>query len=52
MNNRFICAIHYFELEKKEISISLPSGSISNERKMLEKLLDLWEECRKVNQWG
>lgn len=35
MNYRFICAIHYFELEKKEISISQPSGSISNERKMM-----------------
>lgn len=40
MNYRFICAIHYFELEKKEISISLPSGSISNERKMLVETFD------------
>lgn len=37
MKYRFICAVCYFELEKREITISLPSGSISNKQQILSE---------------
>ena len=36
MKYRFICAIHYLQLEKKETTIHLPFGYISNKRSILE----------------
>lgn len=36
MKYRFICAIHYLQLEKEELTIKLPFGYISNKRNVLE----------------
>lgn len=36
MKYRFICAIHYLQLEKEELTIHLPFGNISNKRSVLE----------------
>lgn len=36
MKYRFICAIHYLQLEKEELTIHLPFGNVSNKRSVLE----------------
>ena len=38
MKYLFICAIFYFELEKERMTIPLRSGSISNERQLLNEI--------------
>ena len=40
MKYKFITAIHFLELENKEMLISLPSGHISNKKYLLDKLFN------------
>lgn len=40
MKYRFLCAIYFLGLEKDNMTISLPSGKISNEKGLLKQTFD------------